>query len=217
MNLLLALSCLQGRPLREAAAELLALEPDGLQLTPGNIPREGDDAWLSNQRARVRTHHGFTWSAMRRSVWSSRGELVVDSDSVHPPTSCAPDALPGDAVLEVMIPGQALGTGDAVDTAMDLGLRLAVDVSHVFIQLSAGAMRSTTWSRLRSYAAVEEIHVSDNDGRHDLHAPISARTFGLAWARERAEGDTPVVLECYMHRLADDERQRQVDILRGLR
>jgi hypothetical protein len=217
MNLLLALSCLQGRLLRAAASELLALAPDGLQLTPGNVPNEGDEAWLASQNVTLQTHHGFTWAALRRPVWGEDLRLLTDAHSVHPPKAAEVDELPRETVLEVMYPGYALGTGAAVERAMDLGLRLAVDVSHVFLQLSAGVMPDATWRRLRAYANIHELHLSDNDGRHDRHMPITSRTFGLGWARERAQSGTPVVLECYMHQMSVDDRRRQVDLARGSR
>jgi hypothetical protein len=215
MALYLALSCLQGRPLRAAATDLLGLGPDGLQLTPGNVPSEGDAEWLAAQGALLRTHHGFSYDALRRAVWSADLALRVDASSVHPPSGDVPaERLPRDAALEVMYPGHALGTGEAVERAMTIGLRLAVDVSHVFLQLSAGAMGAATWRRLREYDLVDEVHVSDNDGRRDSHRPIDARSFGLAWAVERARAGVPAILECYMHRLSRDERRRQVDALR---
>ena len=45
--LMLALSCLQGRPMQAAAEDLLGLDPDGLQLTPGNVPTPGFERWLA--------------------------------------------------------------------------------------------------------------------------------------------------------------------------
>ena len=83
--LMLALSCLQGRPMRAAAEELLALGPDGLQLTPGNAPTSGFAAWLAERNVATRTHHGFHWNALRAPVWSPAAECLVGSHSVHPP------------------------------------------------------------------------------------------------------------------------------------
>jgi hypothetical protein len=216
MKLFLALSCLQGRPLRAAAEELLALAPDGLQLTPGNLPGDGDRAWLAAERVLVRTHHGFDWHALRRPVWSEDAQLLVSAHSVHPPKGTLDlSRLPRDGLYEVMYPGYALGCGDDVERAMALGLRLAVDVSHVLIQLHSGVMTAATWTRLQSYARVAELHVSDNDGRRDLHRPLTARSFGIGWARERAADGVPLVLECYMHKLSTDERAQQISQLRS--
>lgn len=115
-----------------------------------------------------------------------------------------------------MYPGCPLGDGAALDAAMQAGVRLAVDVSHIFIQREQGVMGERTWAKLQDYALVDEIHVSANDGRRDRHAPLTADAFGLDWARRRArEASAPVILECYMHKLTDAERRRQIEIVRG--
>lgn len=62
---------------------------------------------------------------------------------------------------------------------------------------------------------MEEVHVFANDGRRDQHRPLTADTFGRAWARERLRAGTPTVLECYMHQLSTAERQHQLATLRG--
>ena len=90
--LLLAMSCLQGRPMSEAARELLDLEPDGLQLTPGNLPT-ADFAAFANGVTTLR-HHGFSFTARRQPVWADDGVCLVDNDSVHPPQSNTPAAAP---------------------------------------------------------------------------------------------------------------------------
>ncbi len=99
--------------------------------------------------------------------------------------------------------------------ALDVGLRLAVDISHLHLQRCAGVLDSGVERRLLGSPLVEEVHVSANDGRRDQHRPLTADTSGLAWARERLQGGTPTVLECTMHRLSTMERQRQLAILRG--
>ena len=228
--LLLALSCLQGRPQTEAAYELLSLGVEGLQFTPGNAPSnlvlKSEDLWA------CRTHHGFTRHALRASVWSTSSTpstgppaLLVSSDSVHPPAlsedpsdrwfQSACEGSYGATVFETMYPGYRLGTGKELDSAMDLGWPLAVDVSHLCLQLSAGVLETTTLKRLFGYQHVAEVHLSDNDGRRDLHRQMSADTFGLAWSRERLRGGTPTIVECYMHRLSVDERLGQIDLVRG--
>jgi hypothetical protein len=85
----------------------------------------------------------------------------------------------------------------------------------VFIQRTQGAMSDTTWQRLMRYDRIAEVHVSANGGEHDAHRPLTANTFGLAWARERFAEGTPTVLECYMHKLDPGERHRQLDLVRG--
>jgi hypothetical protein len=63
--LVVALSCLQGRPMRAAFDELVPLG-DGVQLTPGNLPTPGFAAHVANAHALV--HHGFAFDARRTPV-----------------------------------------------------------------------------------------------------------------------------------------------------
>ncbi|AVP99265.1 hypothetical protein C7S18_19770 [Ahniella affigens] len=218
--LYLALSCLQGRPAVQACRDLKSLGVTGIQLTPGNVP----DPALVDALAgiQVRTHHGFSWSAMKQRVWEDSGRCRVSSDSVHPPTERDPafavwwEAIRDDsrpAIYETMYPGYRLGCGDEVERAMDMGLRLAVDVSHIHIQRRAGVLSEKTWRRLQQYAGISELHVSDNEGRIDSHRPLTLNTFGLGWAKERAGSSIPLVLEAYMHKLSDIERRAQVELL----
>lgn len=218
--LYLALSCLQGRPAAQACRDLLSLGAPGIQLTPGNVP----DAALVDELAGipVRTHHGFSWKAMKQRVWDDSGRCCVTADSVHPPTEREPafarwwEAIrehPGPAIHETMYPGYRLGCGAEIERAMDEGLTLAVDVSHIHIQINAGVLSSETWRRLQRYAGIGELHVSDNAGRIDSHRPLNPNTFGLGWARERAGTGLPLVLEAYMHKLSCGERRAQVELL----
>lgn len=216
-----AMSCLQGRPMASAFDELAALGA-GIQLTPGNLPTPAFRAHVELSGVRTRRHHGFAFELRKTDVWAADGACLVASESVHPPEAAAGDAwrtwYAGAAarpVLEVMYPGYALGSGAEVDAAMDDGLPLAVDVSHVFIQRTQGAMEERTWRRRRDYTNLAEVHVSANQGRFDTHRPLRADAFGLAWACERLRAGHPVVLECYMHRLSIDERRRQVDLVRS--
>ncbi len=221
--ILLALSCLQGRLAVEAAEALLALGPDGLQLTPGNVPGVGLGDVLDGRVHR--THHGFHVDAMRQPVWGADGACLVQSDSVHPPR--LRDAAYEDwwlhaetgryegLTLETMHPGYRLGRGPELERAMDLGLELAVDVAHLFMQRAAGVLHDVTLRRLLSYRRVSEVHVSANDGRADAHRPIEADTFGLAWAREREQHGAVLVLECYMHALSIEARRKQLALIRG--
>ena len=214
----LALSCLQGRPKRQAFDELLALG-GAVQLTPGNAPEAGFDAHIESKS--VRRHHGYCEHALRQRVWSEAGELLVAHESVHPPKNGAVDEASwraqlesgSGAALELMYPGYHLGDGDAAEWAMDIGLPLAVDISHVYIQRTQGVMSAATWTRLQDYEHIAELHVSANEGRHDSHGPIDTGTFGLSWALERANA-IPLVLECYMHRMKDGERRAQVALAR---
>lgn len=198
-----------------ALSALTALKPDGVQLTPGNQPTKH---FADAARALpTRTHHGFTFAAFRtRTIWAE-GKCLVGSDSVHPPASAeAPidwgSPLP---VLETMYPGYRLGTGAELDAAMDRGVPLAVDVSHLFIQQQQGVLGPRTLARILDYPRIAEVHVSANDGRRDLHHPLTESSFGLAWARAKRAAGTPVILECYFHRLTRDQRERQADLVRA--
>jgi hypothetical protein len=218
-----ALSCLQGRPMESAFRALSALDVDGVQLTPGNVATPCFPVVVAESGSRIRTHHGFRWHQRQPALVWKDGRCVSRSDSVHPPAAgmawwddvlARPDDIP---LLETMYPGYELGDGPAVERAMDAALRLAVDVSHVHIQQTAGVMSQATWRRLQDYEHVGEVHVSANDGTSDQHAPLTLNSFGLAWALSRGRAGTPVVLECYMHRLSDHERHRQVALATGAR
>lgn len=220
MTLYLALSCLQGRPM-QAAFDTLAALADGVQLTPGNVPTPDFALHVARSGVPIRTHQGFCWQQRRRPVWDDAGRCVSGSMSVHPPQT-GPDWLtrmaaehPRWPLIEVMYPGWLLGNGAQIERAMDLGVRLAVDVSHVYIQRQQGAMSAATWRRLQAYDSIGEVHVSANDGRADTHRPLTADAFGLAWAQARARSGVPLILESYFHRLDTDARRRQVEIARG--
>jgi len=216
--LMLALSCLQGRPMERAFDELAALGVRGVQLTPGNMPTPGFRDHVRRSGLAARTHHGFTFEAFKARVWADDGACGVASDSVHPPRAGSPAAerfLDGAAlpILETMYPGWALGDGASIERAMARGLALAVDVSHLHIQRTQGRIDEATFARILDYDRIAEIHVSANDGRRDLHHPLTAATFGLGWARARLAAGTPVVLECYFHGLDEAERRAQIDLV----
>ena len=210
--LYLALSCFQGRRMSDAAATLLALAPGrvGLQLTPGCAPSPIEGGCL------VRTHHGFTPLALRAPVWHG-GELLWHGDSVHPPLQRqVPEGwrAPGGAVLETMYPGYAdLADGDQIAAAMDEGRWLAVYVAHLDIQRFHGVLPASVLKRLMDYGRIAEVHVSASQDARDSHARIDPSAWGIEWAREHLRAGTPVVLECYMHRMADEERLEQIAAL----
>jgi hypothetical protein len=207
--LYLALSCFQGRRMSEAAETLAALAPGrvGLQLTAGCAP--GPIAVTCP----TRTHHGFTHRALRAPVWDE-GRLVWHGDSLHPPRSGeVPDDwhAPDGVVLETMYPGYAaLANGDQIAAAMDAGRWLAVDVAHLDIQRHHGVLADSVLRRLLDYERVAEVHVSTSREHRDTHARLTAPTWGTEWARARKAAGTPVVLECYMHKLSLEERLEQV-------
>lgn len=193
----------------DAAETLLALAPGrvGLQLTPGCAPSPID------VNCPMRTHHGFTYRALRAQVWNG-GTLVWHGDSVHPPRQRdVPNDWqpPADVVLETMYPGYAaLANGDQIAAAMDAGRWLAVDVAHLDIQTYHGILPKSVRHRLMDYDRVAEVHVSTSRDARDTHAKLSDTTWGIEWARERLAAGTPVVLECYMHKLSPEERLEQI-------
>jgi hypothetical protein len=226
MMLFLALSCLQGREMQSAAQELMDLEIDGLQLTPGNAPSENFPQWISQQQLEIRAHHGFYWHGLRQRVWDSNGDCLVKSHSVHPPKiedevsqiwrRKAEQGEYQNILLETMYSGYCLGSRADILWAMAVGLNLAVDVSHIYIQLCQGSLDRSTWHKLQNYPHIGEFHISANNGKGDIHQPIDNQTFGLDWIRDRTNDnrDLPVILECYMHHLSFAERQAQVNIVR---
>jgi hypothetical protein len=223
--LFLALSCLQGREMLSAAQDLIELEIDGLQLTPGNAPSPGFEQWLSQQKVEIRTHHGFHWQGLRRRVWSKEADCLVKANSVHPPQTkdqisqiWQQKAEKGEyqhLLLETMYPGYCLGSSAEILWAMAIGLNLAVDVSHIYIQLCQGSLDLPTWQKLQNYEKIGEFHVSANHGVGDIHRPIAKNSFGLDWVSDRTKNNKnlPVILESYMHRLSFTERQHQVKLL----
>src|SRR5947199_922294 len=178
--LYLALSCFQGRRMSDAAQTLAALAPGcvGLQLTAGCAPSP------ISIDCPTRTHHGFTYKALRARVWDG-GTLVWHGDSVHPPKQCeVPENWqpPDDVVLETMYPGYAaLANGDQIAAAMDAGRWLAVDIAHLGIQMHHGILEKTVLRRLMDYERVAEVHVSTSHEARDTHAKLSMTTWGIEW------------------------------------
>jgi hypothetical protein len=193
----------------DAAETLVALAPGcvGLQLTPGCAPSPIDVT------CPLRTHHGFTYRALRAQVWDG-GKLVWHGDSVHPPLQRhVPDNWqpPDDVVMETMYPGYAaLANGDQIAAAMDGGRWLAVDVAHLDIQTYHGILSKSVLHRLLNYERIAEVHVSTSQEARDTHAKLSRSTWGIEWARARLAAGTPVILECYMHKLSHEERLEQI-------
>lgn len=193
----------------DAARTLLDLAPGqvGLQLTAGCAPSP-----LAVD-CPTRTHHGFTRQALRARVWN-QGALAWQGDSVHPPRAGeAPEGwqAPPDVVLETMYPGYAaLANGDQIAAALDEGRWLAVDIAHLGIQKFHGILTDAVLRRLLDYERVAEVHVSTSRETRDTHAQLDATTWGVDWARAHLAKGTPVILECYMHKLSHEERLEQV-------
>ncbi len=212
--LYLALSCFQGRRMSDAAQTLVGLAPGrvGLQLTAGCAPSP------ITSDCPLRTHHGFTQQALRARVWDG-GALLWHGDSCHPPLQReVPDGWqpPEDVVLETMYPGYAaLANGDQIAQAMDAGRWLAVDIAHLGIQMYHGILARAVLRRLLDYERVAEVHVSTSHEARDTHAKLDRTTWGVDWAREHLAKGTPVILECYMHKLTHEERLEQLAWMTG--
>ena len=170
----------------------------------------------------ISLHHGYAPDALRAPVWGAAGDLLVSADrSVHPPMTrdgVSPRwlevAKKRGVIVEVMYPGYPL-SGDAdVERALDVGVDLAVDVSHLYLQRCAGVLSDRVLRRLLDSERVVEVHVSENDGVKDSHTALTANCFLLGWAKDRGRAGLPVVLESYFHKASVDERRRQLDLLR---
>lgn len=207
--------------MQSAFDELSALGV-GVQLTPGNEPTKHFEARVKASGVPFRTHHGFSFHARVAQVWRDDGACVIATDSVHPPKENTPASAHFDAwleqhgderVLETMYPGYRLGSGEELERAMAMGITLAVDVSHLFIQRTAGVLTEGTLRRVFSYERVAEVHVSMNDGRHDSHRLLRRDAFGLDWARERTKLGVPLIHEAYLHQASPDARRAQLALL----
>lgn len=225
MKIYLALSCFQTRPMRRAWEDLLKLEPYGIQLTPGCLPSL--DFWddVHTSKVPVRHHHGFSYTEYRTKVWpiSTPTLLAAKRGSIHPPYRKEVDfktwlriaqAYP-ELTYETMWGPYLLSTDDELFAAMSARLKLAVDTSHLKIQLQSGAVSEFAVRHLMEYDRIEEIHVSDNNGKSDSHRPITRETYGLRWAQERGDAGVPVILEGYFHKLSFEQQQEQMEILNG--
>lgn len=225
--LFLAMSCLQGEPMQQAFAALVRLGCDGIQLTPGNHPTPDFAHHVRHSTMAVRYHHSFAFDRLKEPVYRFDGMAHQryhqdEPWSVHPPMPREniayelwfAHAVAAGYTTEVMYPGQWLGTGAEVQRAMNERMPLAVDISHLHIQRSAGVLNDRVLARLLDYDRIEEVHVSHNEGFRDSHLPVSEQSFLLDWAREKLAAKTPVILECYMHRLSHEARIEQIERLR---
>ena len=199
--------------------ELAALGAQGIQLTPGNAPTPQFAAHVARSKLPYRIHHGFSWLKRRRPVWNEK-DLVTHADSVHPPETMAErewqawleDYADSHPILEIMTPGNRLGSSSEIMHAMERGVRLALDLSHLHILRCQGVLSDQDTRDLLNYEHIAEVHVSHDNGERDAHTSLTADTYGLAYARERI-GELPVVLEGYMHKLPTDLRQEQLALL----
>jgi hypothetical protein len=204
------------------AFEALKAYGVGIQLTPGNEPSPGFDACLQRAGIPVRSHHGFDFQHRSVPVWDVDGGCLVRASSVHPPRCGALTSTSFEAwlethgkreVLETMYPGYWLGNEVELVAAMQRGIQLAVDVSHLWIQRMSGAASEAALKRVMDYEHVIEVHVSHNDGRSDSHRLLELDTYALHWAKERLQDNTCVIYEAYWHRIDGETRARQVDLM----
>lgn len=217
-NLYIAMSCLQGRPMQMSFDDLISLPCKGIQLTPGNVPTKDFEKHVKVSNRPYLKHHGFSFAAYRKKVWDPYGNCLVSSDSVHPPkiknstqTFILEDY--NGPVLESMYPSYYLGDGESLSKAMELNIPLAIDVSHLKIQLDAGVLDKTTLKKVFDYKNIKEVHISESKNGRDTHDPINCNTFGLGWVKEKSQDGVITVLECYMHQLNVSEREEQLKFI----
>ena len=111
-----------------------------------------------------------------------------------------------------------LSDDDSINYIMDLKNPIALDISHLNILNKQGHINKKTLNRLLEYDKIEEIHISDNDGKRDSHHYISKDTYLLKdWVKERYNDnkDIPIILECFMQRMNQEQRQNQIDIIKS--
>lgn len=226
--LFLALSCLQGRGQLEAAIELLAYQPDGLQLTPGNHSdwttftrtRQDDPfTWLivdaKGIAFRYNRHQGHSFAAKITRVYSPDNTLLWKEGSIHAHANWRELGALG-YTMETMYPNKdydyGLMTSSEYLEALELGTPVALDLSHADICIQKGLLERDVVLKLLEQGNIQELHVSYNNGRHDTHQPFPETYHWQEqvdrWANRNP--DRPVVLECYFHKLDNDERRRQI-------
>jgi hypothetical protein len=215
--LFVALSSLQGIPQSTAYKDLLLLQPDGIQLTAGNLPTNN---FKNEVNIPYKYHHAFEWTKRKGTVYDDNFKPIIkDNDhSIHPPfakinfnkwiESC------NDIILETMYPGYLLGNGDEIEIAMLLNKRLAVDISHVHIMKTQGVITNSQINKLLNYDNIVEIHISHNNGKYDTHSPICKNTPFLHWIKERT--NVLFVYESYLHKLNLCERLSQLEIIKNI-
>lgn len=111
-----------------------------------------------------------------------------------------------------------LSDDDSINYIMDLKNPIALDISHLNILNKQGHINKKTLNRLLEYDKIEEIHISDNDGKRDSHHYISKDTYLLKdWVKERYNDnkDIPIILECFMQRMNQEQRQNQIEIIKS--
>ena len=82
----------------------------------------------------------------------------------------------------------------------DVGL--VVDAAHLNIGLTQGRVTMETALRLFSHRRTAEVHVSDNDGVHDIHTPMRPESWFWSAVHE-LPSTVPVVIESRVQTVED--------------
>lgn len=218
--LFIALSSLQARSQISAYNDIILLSPDGIQLTPGNFPSLN---FKNEIKAPYAKHHGFCWDKRKTNVYDENLKPInIDyNHSIHPPKENLNVNFEywlenvGDYIFECMYPGYWLGSGDQIEKAINLGKRLAVDISHLHIIVNHNLISKFQLNKLLNYDKISEIHISQNNGKYDTHNLITKDAPFLNWVSSRK--DLLWVYESYLHKLSLDERLEQIEIVRNLK
>lgn len=216
-NFYLALSCLQGRTQQQAYNELLELNPDGIQLTPGNYlsPNFKDKIGIP-----YKYHHGFSWDARKQQVYDENFNVLVKDHSIHPPKRN--DYLNFfkwvegvDNVLEIMYGDYFLSSDKEINYILDLNKPIALDISHLYINYINNTIDCYTIDRLFDYENIKEIHISQNNGKYDTHSEITKDCPFLDNVKYAIRNnDAIVVFESYLHKKSKEERIDKINIIK---
>lgn len=224
MPFYLAMSALQGKDQIEAYNQLISLNPDGFQLTPGNKINKSFKDTIS---VPYTLHHCYSWDKLRVELYDFDGNLRVhieDNQSIHPPIPGKYtksfrywlDNVAADHIIENMYPGYFLGNDEELNALMDKNQRMAIDVSHLYICMFQKSISEKTLQRILNYQNIKEVHISQNDGRSDSHRYVTHNMPFADWAKERAKDGITIVFESYFHRLNQSERLEQMELARTL-
>lgn len=212
-----ALSCYQGKTMQEGYDNLLKLNVEGIQLTPGNIPTKDFKLDIP-----YRLHHTFSFNSNIGRIYDNNYITNINSPdhSIHPPKRCQYtgkfedwlNRVHSNTILEIMYPIYYLSNDKEINMLLDKHQPVAVDISHLFICLSQKSISEETLNRIMNYDNIKEIHFSHNNGKFDSHQPMNDKTPFLSWGKER--NNVPWIYESLLHKASYDEAMFQLDILR---
>lgn len=214
-----ALSCYQGKTMQEGYDNLLKLNVEGIQLTPGNSPTKNFEEGI---KIPYRLHHTFSFDSKIGKIYDSNYNTTVKSSthSIHPPkrsqyTGKFEDWLnrvSTSTILEIMYPIYYLSNNEEINMLLDRRQPVAVDISHLFICWKQKSISLQTLKRIMNYDNIQEIHFSHNNGKFDSHQPMAKNTPFLSWGKER--DSIPWIYESLLHKASYDEAMYQLDFLR---